>query len=155
MYHRVFVYGTLLRDQVNHHLLAGAEYLGPHRTVPRFALCNLGTYPGLIQGGGTAVSGEVYRVDGRTLALIDRLEEQPRLYRRRLLPTPYGLAWVYLWRVRGAAPTADPGSIRRPRRIPSGDWRDLTQDPGSLRARAIRTTRNPKNRPRRADHPRP
>jgi hypothetical protein len=38
MHHRVFVYGTLLRGQVNHHLLAGAVRLGTHRTAPVFTL---------------------------------------------------------------------------------------------------------------------
>lgn len=155
MHHRIFVYGTLLRGQVNHRLLAGATYLGPHRTAPRFALYNLGAYPGLARGGGTAVTGEVYRVDGRTLRRIDRLEECPRLYRRRLLPTPYGRAWVYLWRGPGAGPAAEPAPARRHRPIPSGDWRDLTRDPDSPRARAIRNTRDPKNQARRGDRPRP
>jgi gamma-glutamylaminecyclotransferase len=155
MYHLVFVYGTLLRGQVNHHLMAGASYLGPHRTVPGFGLYNLGTYPGLTRGGRTAVIGEVYRVDGQVFRRIDRLEEHPRLYRRCLLATPYGRAWVYL--LRKSAPRQGPGAVARRRPIPSGDWLDLTRDPTRVQARAIRSIRNPKNQARRGERspPRP
>ena len=134
MHQRVFVYGTLLRGQVNHGLLAGAACLGPHRTAPAFTLYNLGTYPGLVRGGVMAVAGEVYRVDGATLRRLDELEEYPHLYGRLLIPTPYGGTWVYHYR----------GAIQRCQVIRSGDWRDLTRDPGSVRAGAIRNTRNAK-----------
>jgi gamma-glutamylcyclotransferase (GGCT)/AIG2-like uncharacterized protein YtfP len=134
MHQRVFVYGTLLRGQVNHRLLAGAVCLGPHRTAPIFTLFNLGTYPGLVRGGTTAVAGEIYRIDGATLCRLDALEDYPRLYGRVLIPTRYGGTWVYHYRGRTAG---------RPV-IPSGDWRDLTRNPGSVQAGAIRNTRNDK-----------
>jgi gamma-glutamylaminecyclotransferase len=134
MHHRVFVYGTLLRGEVNHHLLAGAACLGPHRTAPVFTLYKLGTYPGLVRGGTSAVLGEVYRIDGAALRRLDALEDYPRLYGRQLISTPYGETWVYLFR----------GSVSGRRAIPSGDWRELTSDPDSLLAGAIRNTRNAK-----------
>jgi gamma-glutamylaminecyclotransferase len=136
MHQRVFVYGTLLRGQVNHRLLAGAVCLGPHSTAPVFTLFHLGTYPGLVRGGTTAVAGEVYRVDGATLCRLDVLEDYPRLYGRVLIPTPYGGTWVYHYR----------GSIQGCQVIRSGDWRDLTRNPGSVRAGAIRNTCDAKTR---------
>jgi gamma-glutamylaminecyclotransferase len=136
MHQRVFVYGTLLRGQVNHDLLAGAACLGPHRTAAAFTLYNLGTYPGLVRGGITAVVGEVYRLDGATLRRLDELEEYPRLYGRLLIPTPFGGTWVYHYR----------GRVQGCQVIRSGDWRGLTRDPGSVRAGAIRNTRNAKTR---------
>jgi gamma-glutamylaminecyclotransferase len=139
MHHRVFVYGTLLRGAVNHGLLAGAVCLGPHRTAPAFTLYDLGTYPGLVRGGVTAVWGEVYRVDGATLRRLDALEEYPRLYGRLLIPTPYGGTWVYHYR----------GGVQGYTVIRSGDWRDLTRNPGSIQAGAIRNTRNAKTQARR------
>lgn len=139
MRHLVFVYGTLLRGEVNHGLLADAEHMGPHRTGPCFTLFSLGAYPGVSRGGRTAVHGEVYRVDDAGLARLDRLEDYPRLYDRTLIPTPHGRAWIYLYR----------GRVRGRRVIRSGDWRSLTRDADSLQAAAIRTTRDPKN-PRRA-----
>jgi gamma-glutamylcyclotransferase (GGCT)/AIG2-like uncharacterized protein YtfP len=137
MQHRVFVYGTLLRGEGNHGLLAGAEFLGEHRTEPRFSLLQLGAYPGLISRGGTAVRGEVYRVNDAGLRRLDRLEDYPRLYDRTQLPTPFGRAWVYLYR----------GSITDRRPIGSGDWRSVSRT--GPRATAIRTWRDPKNPGRR------
>ncbi len=79
---RVFVYGTLLEGEGNHDLLARAEFLGPARTPPRFALHDLGGFPGLVAGGEHAVDGEVYIVGPDTLARLDQLEGHPRFYRR-------------------------------------------------------------------------
>lgn len=139
MHHRVFVYGTLLRGEVNHPLLAGADLLGPHRTAAAFTLYDLGTYPGLVRGGVTAVRGEVYRVDGATLRRLDALEEYPHLYGRLLIATPHGGTWVYHYR----------GVVQGFPVIASGDWRDLTRDRASVRAGAIRNTRNAKTQGRR------
>jgi gamma-glutamylcyclotransferase (GGCT)/AIG2-like uncharacterized protein YtfP len=78
----VFVYGTLLQGEGNHDLLRHAEFLGPGRTPPRFALHDLGGFPGLVAGGEHAVEGEVYFVGPDTLARLDLLEGHPRFYRR-------------------------------------------------------------------------
>lgn len=135
MTHLVFVYGTLLSGEVNHHLLAGAKPLGPHRTAPRFTLVRLGAYPGLVSGGSTAVFGELYRIDSAMLSVLDRLEEYPRLYDRKLIPTPHGRAWVYLFR----------GTVRDRKQVPSGDWRMISQAGSACRAAAVRRWRDPKN----------
>lgn len=78
----VFVYGTLLQGEGNHDLLARARFVGPARTPPRFALHDLGAFPGLVAGGEHAVEGEVYIVGPDTLARLDQLEGHPRFYRR-------------------------------------------------------------------------
>jgi len=96
----------------------------------------LGAYPGVARGGSTAIAGEVYGIDGRCLARLDRLEEYPRLYDREPILTPYGRAWIYLYRGRLADRAA----------LPGGDWRSLTADPGSYRAAGVRGTRDSKNR---------
>lgn len=64
----VFVYGSLLRGEPNHPLLAAAEFLGPAVTLPEFTLVDLGAFPGLIAGGATVVTGELFAVDKPTLA---------------------------------------------------------------------------------------
>lgn len=138
MHHLVFVYGTLLRGEVNHHRLAGAELLGAWRTEPCFQMFNLGAYPGLARGGRTAVTGEVYRVDGAGLKHLDRLEDYPRLYDRQLIPTRFGRAWIYLYR----------GDLSGRQVIQGGDWRAFAADPDSYRAAGVRGTRDPKNRRR-------
>ncbi len=116
----VFVYGTLRRGEVNYHLLTGAEFCGVHRTRPRYRMLHLGTYPGVVAGGSTAIEGEVYRVDKRGLAHLDRLEAYPRLYNRKLIPTPWGRAWIYLYC----------GSRDSRVRIPSGNWHGETMARG-------------------------
>jgi gamma-glutamylaminecyclotransferase len=135
MRHRVFVYGTLLQGEVNHHLLGGAEFLGPHRTDACFTLYDLGAYPGLIRGGATAVAGEIYRVGEADMHQLDRLEDYPRLYHRVLIPSPCGRAWMYVYR----------GRVKDRAVIRSGDWRTLTRDADSLMAAVVRATRDPKN----------
>ena len=81
--HRIFVYGSLLRGQANHGLLADSRSVGPAETLPRYTLVDLGEFPGLLAGGTTAVAGEVYAVSAATLAQLDRLEEHPHVYERR------------------------------------------------------------------------
>ena len=136
MDHQVFVYGTLLHGEVNHHLLAGARFLGPHRTAPCYCLLRLGAYPGAVRAGGDTILGEVFQVNTAGLRRLDRLEEYPDLYDRQLIPTPYGRAWIYLYR----GPRADRPVIK------GGDWRALAADPASYRAAGVRRTRDPKNR---------
>lgn len=135
MRHLVFVYGTLLRGEVNHRLLEGAEWVGEHRTEPRFTLLRLGAYPGLITTGRTAVFGELYRVDHAGLRALDALEDYPRLYGRCLIATRFGRAWTYVYR----------GSVRDRPLIPSGDWRRISQAGSPLRAAGVRCRRDSKN----------
>lgn len=108
----VFVYGTLRRGEANHHLLSGAEFCGVHRTRPCYRMLHLGTYPGVVAGGSIAIEGEVYQVDKKGLVHLDRLEDYPRLYTRRLIPTPWGRAWIYLYR----------GSRDNRTQVPTGRW---------------------------------
>jgi len=111
---RVFVYGTLRHGEINHHLLDGARYCGSHVTGPHYRMYDLGTYPGVVRKGRGRISGEVYAIDSRLLGVLDRLEGYPQAYSRKLIPTPWGRAWIYLYR-RG-----------RGKRIviPSGRWRE-------------------------------
>lgn len=136
MLHRVFVYGTLLAGEVNHRLLAGAPLLGPWRTLPRYTLFDLGAYPGVARSGSTAIVGEVYAIDSKCLGRLDTLEEYPRLFDRKPIITPYGCAWIYLYR----------GLVADRRAIPGGDWRAYAADPGSYRSAGVRGTRDSKNR---------
>ena len=86
----VFVYGTLRRQGVNYRLLRRARYLGRHRTAPAYTMIDLGGYPGVVRGGRTAIEGELYGVDKPTLAMLDQLEDYPRLYDRDRIVTTQG-----------------------------------------------------------------
>jgi gamma-glutamylcyclotransferase (GGCT)/AIG2-like uncharacterized protein YtfP len=79
----LFVYGTLMRGGIRHHVLAGQRFLGDVRTRPYYALFDLGAYPGLIpcQEEGRAVPGELYEVATGLIPLLDRIEGAPSLYR--------------------------------------------------------------------------
>lgn len=92
---RVFVYGTLMTGQRNHHWMRGAVWLG-RATSPRgFLLWSVGQYPVACPGGRSRIRGEVYRLSVAHLYRLDVLEEFPRFYQRRLVNTRFGLAWMY------------------------------------------------------------
>jgi gamma-glutamylcyclotransferase (GGCT)/AIG2-like uncharacterized protein YtfP len=110
----LFVYGTLLRGEVNHDRLAGASFLGEARTEPAFDLVDLGPYPALVRGGRTAVLGELYAVPRPLLAALDRFEGHP--YRRGRIHLDDGRrvdAYLYPPALAAGLP-----------RVPGGSWRD-------------------------------
>ena len=113
--HPVFVYGTLLRGEVNHRLLKDAEFVGGAVTAPEYELIDLGAFPGMVAGGDTAIRGEVFRVNYETLKALDRLEGHPRFYRRVPLKLEgFGATEGYLF----------PGNrVNGYKCIESGDWR--------------------------------
>jgi gamma-glutamylaminecyclotransferase len=113
--HLVFTYGTLLKGEVNHHLLAQARFVAEGRTEPCFELFDLGPFPAMSAGGETAVLGEVYAVDETTLARLDRLEGHPSFYQRTQIRLDGGQeVQTYLM---------DRARMRECVLIPSGDWR--------------------------------
>lgn len=106
----LFVYGSLKRDGCYHAHLEHADYLGSHICLPRYTMLDLGQYPGVIDQGHTGIHGEVYRIDGATLYRIDVLEDTPNTYRRRLIDTRFGRAWMYIYQLqRGDEPVVADG----------------------------------------------
>ena len=55
-----------------------------------------GSYPMVVHGSGV-IYGEVYRVDDAILESLDVLEGYPNLYRREVIDTPYGEAFIYIY----------------------------------------------------------
>lgn len=111
---KVFVYGTLRAGEANHDLLHGHEHLGTTMTESAFELVDLGAYPAMVPGGGTAVVGELYAVDVATLTALDYLEGHPEFYRRVPIRLATGdVAHAYL------LPASE---VRGKPRISSGDW---------------------------------
>lgn len=133
----LFVYGSLLRGEDNHAVLSGARlpregarrrdagggaagpaparFVAAARTAARYTLVDLGPYPALVEGGGTAVAGELFEVDAPLLALLDDFEGHPDEYVRSPVALEGGAAAeAYLLpadRAAGFPPVA------------SGDWR--------------------------------
>ena len=99
--HTIFVYGTLKKGFSNHFFLSGARYLGPARTVDRYALY-VDMYPGVYPRDQISpIVGQLFEVDSVTLSRLDDLEDHPRLYRRELIEveTDEGrrTAWIYFY----------------------------------------------------------
>jgi gamma-glutamylcyclotransferase (GGCT)/AIG2-like uncharacterized protein YtfP len=128
----LFVYGTLKRGGSNHHWLQGAGWRGRARLAGH-RLHNLGDYPMAVPGRGV-VHGEVYAVDDAALARLDRLEDVPNEYQRRICPLEDGRqGWVYF----GTA-----SQVRGLPRVPYADWQSIPVfhygsdlDPAGLRRR--------------------
>jgi gamma-glutamylcyclotransferase (GGCT)/AIG2-like uncharacterized protein YtfP len=111
---RVFVYGSLLCGGRYHELVSGSTFAGVATTPARYTLVDLGPYPALVDGGDTAVTGEIYQVDAATLEALDRLEGHPDEYRRVTIRLADGApAETYLM----------PRDRARGTPIVSGDWR--------------------------------
>jgi gamma-glutamylaminecyclotransferase len=81
----LFVYGTLKRGQRAHHLLAGQQFRGEARTLPRYRLYDNGSYPCLVEEPerGVAVQGELWEVADAILHRLDRYEGVPELFCRK------------------------------------------------------------------------
>jgi gamma-glutamylcyclotransferase (GGCT)/AIG2-like uncharacterized protein YtfP len=111
----LFVYGTLMRGEHHHDLMADAEFIAAAETLPAYDLVLIDYFPALLAGGQTCVLGELYRVDAETLARLDELEEVPDYYvRARIWLADGKSADTYLL-PRERAPRAVP--------IPSGSFR--------------------------------
>lgn len=95
---KVFVYGSLKRNFPNHHLLIGQTYLGTFVTEQAiYEMKNFGIYPGVVSTGNKSVRGELYEVDHECLRNLDELEENGKIYQRKLVqlthyPEP---CWMY------------------------------------------------------------
>lgn len=100
--YRVAVYGTLRQGCSNHDLLATACYLGCTR-IAGLAMYDLGFCPAARFAPASTIEAEIYDVDGKTLADLDRLEgcdinnQVASFYYCHLLDSDYGPVWVYIY----------------------------------------------------------
>jgi gamma-glutamylcyclotransferase (GGCT)/AIG2-like uncharacterized protein YtfP len=97
--------------------MTNAQWLGDY-PIEGFELYSLGHYPGVIQGNGT-VHCEVYRIDASTLGELDALRTKGGEYKRHLMQTPFGSAWLYVYQ----------RSVAGRQRITSGDWLKRDEEP--------------------------
>jgi gamma-glutamylcyclotransferase (GGCT)/AIG2-like uncharacterized protein YtfP len=71
----IFVYGTLRKNQSNHHYLESAEYLGNASTKDNiYTMFSNGYYPGVKLMGNSKIHGELYNVNNTELKRIRNLE---------------------------------------------------------------------------------
>jgi gamma-glutamylcyclotransferase (GGCT)/AIG2-like uncharacterized protein YtfP len=106
MIEKVFVYGTLLNGERNHHHLNhdGIKLIGTDE-VSGFKMYNLGSFPACVPSKYSKVFGEIYdcseypdrfkNKDG-VLHSLDMLEGYPRFYNRKVITTLKGHeCWIY------------------------------------------------------------
>lgn len=72
---KVFVYGTLMKGQLNNYLLSDSKYLGD-AVLKGYALNNIynARFPAISKKQNCSVTGEVYEIDEETEANLDSLE---------------------------------------------------------------------------------
>jgi gamma-glutamylaminecyclotransferase len=112
----LFFYGTLKAGGQSHHLLAGAEFVGPARTLPLYRLYGLGWHPGLVldRANGVAVHGELWAVDDALLAQLDEYEGTPDWFRREAVAVADHFGDVQAYFFNGAVPVDAPCGDRWP-----------------------------------------
>ncbi|KAE9554479.1 hypothetical protein FO519_002290 [Halicephalobus sp. NKZ332] len=107
--HTVFVYGTLKRGEANERVMTNPDtgkhiFLTPAQMVEKYPLIVASKYniPFLInqKGEGFQVHGEIFQVDDKKLAVLDKLEGYPEFYTREVheFKTSDGRlvkAWIY------------------------------------------------------------
>lgn len=77
----VFVYGTLMNGETNHHYLENSKFSGM-ATIEGYEMYSMGGYPAIIDGDGIII-GELYQVPNIDIPSIDMLEGEGSLYIKR------------------------------------------------------------------------
>ena len=91
---KVFVYGTLMTGENNHHFLENSKIL-KKAAVEGYEMYNVGWYPAIVPGN-SRILGELYEVPNEDMPSIDMLEGEGSLYIRKCeITTDYELAYIY------------------------------------------------------------
>jgi len=81
----VLAYGSLKSGKHNHCMIKGEPFLGKYYTSNNYTLILAGL-PYLIERKGEGCTGEVYEVSDDCLERLDRFEQHPDWYERKLIP---------------------------------------------------------------------
>ena len=110
----IFVYGTLRQSAQAHELLGqDAVFVQDAITLPSYTLYQIDWYPGLVEGGTTAVKGELWSIHSARWAYLDEYEDVPVDYVRKkiaLVGGTHAYAYIYV------------GSLHEAVLLTSGDW---------------------------------
>ena len=115
---KIFVYGSLMRGESNHGLLNNeySTFLSKGITQRGYSLYDLDGFPGMVEGGTSAVLGEIYEICAFTRSRLDQLEGHPQFYKRTLIELQDGeKIETYI---------LDSAYIEGCPVIKSGDWRN-------------------------------
>ena len=107
----VFVYGTLKKGECQSYVMEYSLFLGEAKTEPVYTLFHNNSYPTLIEGGNTAVKGEMYLVSDDTLRELDIIEGvEYGLYKRdtvKIAGCKDVIAYFYLGKTESLIPAGD------------------------------------------------
>ena len=78
---KVFVYGTLMSGETNHHYLQNSDCLGL-ATIEGYDMYDVGWYPAIVSGDNT-IMGELYQASKDDMSSIDMLEGEGSLYAKK------------------------------------------------------------------------
>lgn len=100
----VAVYGTLRDGMGNNGLMGDSELLGETKVegYEMYPAAPYGGFPVIFpvshsEETSPTIVAEVYQVtEERLTGPLDRLEGHPSWYKRELVDTPYGKAWIYV-----------------------------------------------------------
>ena len=110
----IFVYGTLRQSAQAHELLGqDAILIRDAITLPSYTLYRIDWYPGLVEGGTTAVKGELWSIHSARWTYLDEYEDVPVDYVRKkivLVGGTHAYAYIYV------------GSLQDAVLLTSGDW---------------------------------
>ena len=133
--HRVFVYGSLIQGMGNHWLLKGsidkkfANLIGKAVTKNKFKMITFHEkcFPYVLfdsipikNAESTEIIGEIYEVDDSTLKKLDNLESHPNWYKREMIQTSIGNAWMYIMQDKETINNFDKYLC-----VNNGDWFDF------------------------------
>ena len=91
---KVFVYGTLMTGENNHHFLENSKCL-KKAAVEGYEMYNVGWYPAIVPGD-SRILGELYEVPEDDMPSIDMLEGEGSLYIRKCeITTDKALTYIY------------------------------------------------------------
>lgn len=108
----VAVYGSLRQGLGNHPLLGDSPLVSTER-VKGFTMHSLGGFPCVYPGDGV-ITVEVYSVTQELLeGPLDSLEGHPSWYKREIVKTSVGDAWVYVMQ---------PYTYKNTPIVSDGDW---------------------------------
>lgn len=138
---RLFAYGTLMQNEVNHVELGSARYIAKAQTVKGFQLWDLGPYPAMRAATEGCVKGELFWCTASRIRYLDHFEGHPSLFRRTPIDLADGSqAQAYIYQPEAFAlqlKTAATGGGRRPLQIRSGNWSNrhsLSKTPSTNRS---------------------
>ena len=91
---KVFVYGTLMKEEYNHPLIENSKFI-KRAFVEGYDMYDMGFYPAIISGEGI-IPGELYEVAENDIDSLDQLEGEGSLYIRKCeICSDNSLAYIY------------------------------------------------------------